>query len=672
MKSIMRKVWTMKHKIIQNDANLAPFEKDFDLRMERFEKKKKELLKNADTLSDFANAHLFYGFHQADGGWYYREWAPAAQEMYLTGDFNNWDARSHKMVKKANGVFEIFLPGTDALKHNQRVQAVVIHAGKELRRIPVYAKYVVQDTGSIEWNARIYAPEKPFKWTDKSFTPKKKLFIYECHVGMAQEEGKVGSYTEFKDNVLPRIKALGYNTIQVMAVMEHPYYASFGYQVANFYAAASQFGTPDELKDMINTAHKMGIAVLLDVVHSHASKNTREGFNEFDGTVYQYFHEGARGDHSAWGTKCFNYDKNEVLHFLLSNLKFWQTEYHFDGFRFDGVTSMLYHDHGLGTSFDNNGKYFSMNTDLEAITYLQLASELVRQVNPNAILIAEDMSAMPGMCLPIEDGGVGFDYRLAMGVPDMWIRLLKETPDEHWDLNKIYYELANRRPNEKVIGYCESHDQALVGDKTIMFRLCDSEMYTNMACDRQSMVIDRGMALHKMLRLITMSLGGEGYLTFMGNEFGHPEWIDFPREGNGWSYHYCRRQWSLADNPFLRYKYLHAFEVSMVEMAKKQHVIGGPDKQLLLHNSDKVLIYKKGGAYFACNFHPYQSYDGYFVPMPETGEYEVLMSTDDHCYGGHGRVYHQTYTATKTPDGRIGFQMYLPSRTSIVLRKKSK
>ena len=659
----------MQHKIISYDNNLAPFEKDFDLRAERFAKKKKELLRNAVTLSDFANGYLFYGFHQTSDGWYYREWAPAADEMYLTGDFNGWDTRSHKMAKKANGVFEIFLPGTDALKNNQRVQAVVIHKGQELRRIPVYAKYVVQDAGTIEWNARIYIPEKPFKWTDKGFTPKKNLFIYECHIGMAQEEGKVGSYLEFKDNVLPRIKELGYNTIQIMAVMEHPYYASFGYQVANFFAASSRFGTPDDLKALINEAHRLGLAVLLDVVHSHASKNTREGFNEFDGTPYQYFHHGARGDHSAWGTKCFNYDKNEVLHFLLSNLKFWQTEYRFDGFRFDGVTSMLYQDHGLGTSFDNNAKYFSMNTDVEAVTYLQLASELVKQVNPNAILIAEDMSAMPGMCLPIEEGGIGFDYRLAMGVPDMWIKMLKEVPDEHWDMHRIYYELAIRRSHEKVIGYCESHDQALVGDKTIMFRLCDSEMYTHMACEKQSLVIDRGMALHKMLRLITMSLGGEGYLTFMGNEFGHPEWIDFPREGNGWSYHYCRRQWSLADNPFTRYKFLNAFEKDMVEMAKKQKVLSGKDRQLQVHNDDKVLVYKKGGAVFIFNFHPEKSFEGYFVDMPGAGEYEVILSTDDHCYGGQARVYHQRYTAKKMADGRVGIQMYLPNRTAIVLKK---
>ena len=661
----------MKHKILTYDANLAPFEKDIDLRMERFENKKKQLLPNGGTLADFANGSEYFGFHKTADGWFYREWAPAADKLWLTGEFCNWERFAYPMTRLDNGVFELFLPGTDTLRDGMFIMTVVEHNGQILERIPLYARRVVQNPENRSWSAVISDPA-PFHWTDKSFTPKKKLFIYECHIGMAQEEGKVGSYEEFRVNVLPRIKDLGYNTIQIMAIMEHPYYASFGYQVSNFFAASSWFGKPEELKRLVDTAHKMGIAVLLDVVHSHASANTREGLNEFDGTSYQFFHAGAKGDHSAWGTKCFNYDKNEVIHFLLSNLKFWQTEYHFDGFRFDGITSMLYHDHGLGTAFTDNSKYFSMNTDVEAITYLQLATEMVRQVNPNAILIAEDMSAMPGMCLPIKDGGIGFDYRLAMGEPDMWIRLLKNVADEWWDLNNIYYELANRRPNEKVIGYCESHDQALVGDKTIMFRLCDQEMYWSMDAGNQNSTIERGMAIHKLLRLITMSLGGEGYLTFMGNEFGHPEWIDFPREGNGWSYHYCRRQWSLADNPGLKYQYLHAFEKAMVDMAKRQHVIGGQDKQLLLENTDKVLVYKKGGAIFAFNFHPVNSYDGYFVKMPETGEYDVLFSTDDYQFGGHGRVYHQTYKATKQEDGRIGFRIYLPNRTAIVFRKKSK
>ncbi len=660
----------MKLKILELNPSLQPYEGDIQLRMDNYKRTKDALLKKGQKLIDFANGHTYFGFHRTEEGWYYREWAPGADEMYLVGDFNGWHGRSHKLERKDGGVWEIFLPGKDALKDGDQLEAIVIHQGQELRRIPAYARYVVQDPATIAWKACIHAPEAPFQWTDGGFKPEKKLFIYETHIGMAQEEGKVGSYKEFAQYVLPRVKDLGYNTIQIMAIMEHPYYASFGYQVTNFFAASSRFGKPDDLKELINTAHGMGITVLLDVVHSHCAPNTREGLNMFDGTDYQYFHSGGRGDHSAWGTKCFNYGKHEVIHFLLSNLKFWMDEYHFDGFRFDGVTSMLYQDHGLGTAFTGPEKYFSMNTDTEAVTYLQLATELVRQVNPNAILIAEDMSAMPGMCLPIKDGGIGFDYRLAMGEPDMWIRLLKEVPDEHWDLNNIYYELAVRRPNEKVIGYCESHDQALVGDKTIMFRLCDQEMYWGMECGKDNMTVERGMALHKLLRLITMSLGGEGYLTFMGNEFGHPEWIDFPREGNGWSYHYCRRQWSLADNPFTKYKFLNAFEKEMVAMAKKHRVIGGQDKQLLLHNGDNVLFYKKGGAYFLFNFDPTRSYTDYEIPTEETGDFEVILSSDDAQFGGYDRVSHQVYPAFEQEDGRVGFKIYLPSRTAIVLKKK--
>lgn len=661
----------MEHRIFKYDPLLRIYEKDFDLRTRNYRKKKKSLLAPGQTLADFADGHLYFGFHSAGDGWYYREWAPGADRLYLTGDFCGWDRKAYPMERRENGVFELFLPGRDALQNGTRVMTVVERGGVTLDRIPLYATYVVQDPVDHEWNAVLHVPEKPFPWTDGGFVPQKTPLIYECHIGMAQEEGSVGSYDQFRENILPRIRDLGYNTLQIMAVMEHPYYASFGYQVTNFFAAASRFGTPEALKALINAAHGMGIAVLLDIVHSHAAKNTREGINEFDGTDYQFFHAGGKGEHPAWNTKLFHYGKNEVLHFLLSNLKFWQTEYHFDGFRFDGVTSMLYHDHGLGTAFTSYDQYFSMNTDTEAVTYLQLANELVRQVNPNAITIAEDTSALPGLCLPISSGGVGFDYRLAMGEPDMWIRLLKETPDEYWDLNQIYYELASRRPREKVIGYCESHDQALVGDKTIMFRLCDQEMYWNMGKDSQNMAVDRGMALHKLIRLITLTLGGEGYLTFMGNEFGHPEWIDFPREGNGWSYHYCRRQWHLADDPSLKYAGLLAFEKAMVAMAKKNRILTGQDRQLYLSGGEKLLVYQKGSAVLAFNFDPTRSYDGCFLPMPEEGDYQVILATDDYQFGGQGRIYHQTYTAAKQADGRIGLKLYLPSRTAAVLKRKA-
>ena len=654
-------------KIFSCDPLLKSYRSDLMLRKQLLEKTLERILPEGGSLSDFASGHLYFGFHKTDDGWYYREWAPGADKLFLTGDFCNWDRYACPMEKKENGVFELFLPGTDRLKTGTKVMTVVCRGDQELERIPLYIHRVEQDPTDHSWCGVIW-DEGPFAWTDDGFKPRKRLFIYECHIGMAQEEGKLGSYREFTENVLPRIHKLGYNTLQIMAIMEHPYYASFGYQVTNFFAASSRFGTPEDLKNLINTAHKLGISVLLDVVHSHACKNTREGINQFDGTDYQFFHDGDRGEHPAWGTKCFNYGKPEVIHFLLSNLKYWLEEYHFDGFRFDGVTSMLYRDHGLGKAFTGYDSYFSMNTDVEAVTYLQLANLLTREVNPNAITIAEDTSALPGLAMPIAWGGVGFDYRLAMGEPDMWIRLLKEVPDEYWDLNNIYYELSIRRPKEKIIGYCESHDQALVGDKTIMFRLCDKEMYWGMEKSSQNMIIDRGIALHKMLRLLTMSLGGEGYLTFMGNEFGHPEWIDFPREGNGWSYHYCRRQWSLADNPALRYEYLNDFEKAMVALGKRQRVFTGRDRQLCMENEKKWMAYQKGAGIYVFNFHPTESYTGCFVPVPEEGSSKVVMSTDDFCFGGYGRVHHQTYE-TVEKDGKTGILLYLPCRTALVLEK---
>ena len=662
----------MAYKIFEIDPTLKPYVTDINLRVNNYKNKKKELLGKGQKLSDFANGHHFYGFHRTESGWVYREWAPAANEMYLTGDFNGWDARACKMTNTGDGNFEVYLEGHDALKPGQRVQAVVIHNGQELRRIPLYATRVVQDKVDYSWCAEIEDTFAPFNWTDEGFKPTKTPLIYECHIGMAQESYTVGTYKEFRENTLPRIKLLGYNTIQIMAIMEHPYYGSFGYQVSNFFAASSRYGYSYELKELINAAHEMGITVLLDVVHSHAVKNTVEGINQFDGTEYQFFHSGPKGDHSAWGTKLFNYGKNEVIHFLLSNLKYWMEVFHFDGFRFDGVTSMLYHDHGLGSAFVNYDMYFSMNTDTEAITYLQLANELIHQVNPKALTIAEDMSGMPGMCLKIRDGGIGFDYRLSMGIPDLWIKFLKEYKDEDWDMGKLWWELSGRRPQEKNIGYAESHDQALVGDKTIMFRLCDAEMYYGMMKFGGNMVVDRGVALHKMIRLITSTVAGEGYLNFMGNEFGHPEWIDFPREGNGWSHHYCRRQWSLVDAPELRYCELNNFDMVMIELIRSEKLMGKKAECTKIHQDDKVIVYSKGNLLFAFNFNPTQSFEGYCLPVRDGGTYKAVMSTDDAEFGGMSRVDKlYQYKTEVNPDGSYGFRTYLPNRTAIVFKKIS-
>ena len=660
------------YRIFEYNPQLKPYWGDIEYRMHLYHHTKWRLLGDSTSLLDFANGHEYFGFHHIDGGWVYREWAPSAHQLYLTGDFNNWHWLDHPMTRLDNGVWEIKLDGDNALWEGCKVKTIVDANMTRTEHIPLYAKRVVQDPDTYIWCGEVVDDRNAFKWTDKKFKPENSLLIYEAHVGMAQEHGHVGTYREFADYTLPHIKECGYNTVQLMAIMEHPYYGSFGYQVSNFYAASSRFGLPGELKSLIDTAHEMGIAVLLDVVHSHAVKNTAEGINEFDGTTYQFFHDGPRGDHPAWGTKLFNYNKNEVIHFLLSNLKFWMDEYHFDGFRFDGVTSMLYHDHGLGVAFDSTDKYFSLNTDTEAVTYLQLATALIKEVNPKAICIAEDMSAMPGMCVAIEDGGIGFDYRLSMGMPDLWIKLLKNTPDEFWNIHKIWYELQIRRPMEKNIGYAESHDQALVGDKTIMFRLCDAAMYTDMSKDVQSMTVDRGIALHKMIRLISMAAGGEGYLNFMGNEFGHPEWIDFPREGNGWSHYYCRRQWSLMDNGLLKYHWLSDFDKEMVKFAQEGKIHKKKPEYMMGKEDRQVLVFERGGKVFAFNFSPFNAYDDY-IRVPTRGEYKAVLSTDEARFGGYNGIsLDYVYKTEKMENGDNGFKIYLPARTAVCIEKVKK
>ena len=656
------------YKILERNPQLMPYQSFIDKRMALYEQAKKRLLSDGATLSDFANAHHYFGFHHVDGGWYYREWAPHAKQLYLMGDFNHWNKTSHPLKRLENGNWEIFLKGNHALWEGCKVKVIVISELGSNERLPLYTRHATQNPHNCVWCTEVVDDNKTFKWTDSDFKPSEKLFIYETHIGMAQEEGKIGSYREFTDNILPRIKKAGYNTIQLMAIMEHPYYGSFGYQVSNFYAASSWFGKPSDLKRLINKAHRLGIRVLLDVVHSHAVNNHAEGINMFDGTVYQFFHDGERGNHPAWGTKCFDYASHGVLHFLLSNLKFWMQEYHFDGFRFDGVTSMLYKNHGLGINFDSEDKYFSDNTDEDAIVYLQLANELIREINPNAVTIAEDMSGMPGMCLPIKEGGIGFDYRLSMGLADMWIKTASEPDSLKWDIGKMWYEMRLHRNGEKTIAYVESHDQALVGDKTMIFRLADAKMYTDMANNIHNPVIDRAIAVHKMARLLTIVSGGEGYLNFMGNEFGHPEWIDFPREGNNWSYHYCRRQWSLQENPFLKYQGLSAFDCDMLKTVEKARIYDDENPTFISMNEEhKTLVFSRNGLIFAFNFHPTNAFEVH-IPSDKAGSYSVLLSSDDEKYGGFNRIPNAK-TKNVSWNLRKHLCFTIPSLSAIVLRK---
>jgi 1,4-alpha-glucan branching enzyme len=628
-------------------------------------------------MGQISQGHHYFGLNRGerDGepGVWYREWAPAANYLGLIGDFNGWDRGAHPLTRDHFGIWSLFLPDAqyrDRLTHGSHIKVHVGAANGGRDRIPAYAKRVVQD-GSSDFTAQYWSPPEPYAWQHPVPERQGGLRIYEAHVGMAQEEGKVGSYTEFRQHILPRIAALGYNAVQLMAIMEHPYYGSFGYHVSSLYAASSRFGTPEELKALIDTAHGLGLRVIMDIIHSHAVKNLNEGLNYFDGSDYQYFHAGERGQHPAWDSLCFDYARYEVQRFLLSNVRFWLEEYRFDGFRFDGITSMLYLDHGLGREFAGYDDYFGGNVDNDAIAYLMLANELLHAVRPDATSVAEDVSGMPGLARPVIEGGLGFDYRLAMGIPDYWIKLIKEKSDEEWRLGDIYYTLLNRRAHEKHIGYAESHDQALVGDQTLAFRLMGHEMYTGMSRLFTNLEVDRSIAFLKLIRLLTFSLGGEGYLNFMGNEFGHPEWIDFPREGNHHSYHYARRQWSLAADPLLRYGGLNEFDQAMMELDERYHLLEGTlIEQLALHEDTRQLVYRRGSLVFVVNLHATESYADLRIPVPDPVDYKVILNTDDKRFEGHGLAGENvTYWKQDVPMyGRNqSVQIYLPARSAQVL-----
>ena len=666
--------------LVENDKWLQPYAEAIEGRHQHALDKEAELTGGGrQTLADFASGYMYFGLHHtADGGWVLREWAPNATAIYLTGPFNNWmdDERYRLKRLPAGGIWEILLPA-NALHHYDLYKLHVHWAGGQGERIPAWTNRVVQDTSTKIFCAQVWDPPFPYemKKRRRPFRPSTDpLLIYECHIGMAQQEEKVGSYLEFRDNVLPRVARAGYNCIQVMAIQEHPYYGSFGYHVSNFFAPSSRFGTPDELRQLIDAAHDLGIAVIMDIVHSHAVKNELEGLGNLAGDPNQYFYPGARREHPAWDSLCFDYGKNEVLHFLLSNCKYWMEEYHFDGFRFDGVTSMLYYSHGLGEAFMTYADYFNGNQDDNAICYLTLANRVIHQVNPHAITIAEEVSGMPGLAAKFEDGGYGFDYRMAMNIPDYWIKTIKERVDEDWKPSSMFWEVTNRRKDEKTISYAESHDQALVGDKTIIFRLVDADMYWHFQKGDENYTVNRGIALHKMIRLLTASTINGGYLNFMGNEFGHPEWIDFPREGNGWSHKYARRQWDLVDNHNLCYHYLGDFDAAMLSTLKSvKRLQASPVKEIWHNDGDQVLAYMRKDLLFVFNFNPSQSFTDYGLLVP-VGSYHVVLNTDNPAFGGcgltddtvtHFSLFDPLYKRAR----KEWLKLYLPARTAMVLKR---
>ncbi|MDR1595125.1 MAG: alpha amylase C-terminal domain-containing protein [Prevotellaceae bacterium] len=653
--------------LVKNDSGLEHYASVINKRIEQTILKEKDLC-GEGALEDVANGHLYYGLHKYHDYWCFREKAPFASEIYFVGDFSEWKISEKYRLNRINKWdWELKIPA-DVLHHGDLYKLIIKWQGGEGERIPAYCRRVVQDADTKIFSAQVWEPPKKYRWKHKSPKTPDYPLIYEAHIGMSSEKEKVATFDEFRKTVLPRIAEAGYNMLQLMAIQEHPYYGSFGYQVSNFFAPSSRFGTPEDLKHLIDEAHGLGIGLILDIVHSHSVINEQEGLSRFDGTTELYFYPGERGYHSLWNSRCFDYGKNLVLAFLLSNCKYWLEEFKFDGFRFDGVTSMMYRDHGLGRDFTDYSCYFDGNQDDNAIIYLTLANKLLHRLNPDVITIAEDVSGMPGLAAPQADGGTGFDYRMAMGVADFWIKTIVEKPDETWQVGDMYYELCRKRKDEKTISYAESHDQAMVGDKTLIFRLIDSEMYYSMNVFCENLSIDRGIALHKMIRLASLATAGNGYLNFMGNEFGHPEWIDFPREGNNWSYKYARRQWSLRDDTNLRYRFLAEFDKAMISIVRQENFFDYEPFALSINNEAQVLIFKRGDIVFFFNFNPNESFTDYAIEI-DKGSYTIILNSDSPTFNGFDRIDENYPYPTHTYYKQQLLKVYLPARTAFVMKK---
>lgn len=659
----------MKSDIVVTDSLLESFLPMIRRRHEKSVLKELEFTGRTRKLADICNNHLYFGLHRkADGGWVFREWAPAAAAIYLVGESSGWQRREAFRLHRLNdGVWEVEMPG-GAMWQGMEYKLWIAWEGGCGERLPAYARRVVQDELTKVFSAQVWEPEKAYRWKHRRRKREAHPLIYEAHVGMSMENRRVSTFNEFRAYILPRIAEQGYNMVQLMGIQEHPYYGSFGYQVANFYAVSSRFGTPEELKRLIDEAHGCGLGVIMDLVHSHAVRNEAEGLSCFAGDYSQYFYPGERGEHRLWNSRCFDYGKDEVISFLLSNCKYWADEFRFDGFRFDGITSMLYWDHGLGRDFTEYRFYYDGNQDENAVTYLTLANRLLHQVNPEVITIAEDMSGMPGLAVPAEEGGMGFDFRMSMGVPDYWIKLIESQRDEEWQVGDMFYELTNKRPEEHTVSYAESHDQAMVGDKTLFFRLLDKEVYTSMSVfDGDNLRVDRGMALHKMIRLATIATAGDGYLNFMGNEFGHPEWIDFPREGNGWSFEHARRQWSLVDDPNLKFRYLNEFDRAMIGMARAADFFEAVPVPYVRDQEKQILVFGRGRRLFVFNFNAVRSWADYKFGVPP-GKYLLILDTDSRQFNGFGRIDDAQEHFTLYEQGHHLLSLYLPARTAFVLQ----
>ncbi|KAH9651980.1 SBE3 [Citrus sinensis] len=576
---------------------------------------------------------------------------------------------------------------TPGIPHGSKYRVYFNTPDGPLERIPAWATYVQPDADgkeafAIHWEP---SPEFAYKWRNTRPKVPKSLRIYECHVGISGSKPKISSFNEFTEKVLPHVKEAGYNVIQLFGVVEHKDYFTVGYRVTNLYAVSSRYGTPDDFKRLVDEAHGLGLLVFLDIVHSYSAADQMVGLSQFDGSNDCYFHTaqiiffcvvlyyahmipGKRGFHKYWGTRMFKYDDLDVLHFLLSNLNWWVVEYQIDGFQFHSLSSMIYTHNGFASLTGDLEEYCNQYVDKDALLYLILANEILHALHPNIITIAEDATYYPGLCEPTTQGGLGFDYFLNLSASEMWLSFLENTPDHEWSMSKIVSTLVgNGQYSDKMIMYAENHNQSISGGQSFAEILFGE--ISEHSPDTNNLLL-RGCSLHKMIRLITFTIGGHAYLNFMGNEFGHPKRVEFPMPSNNFSFSLANRHWDLLANRL--HSNLYSFDQELMKLDENAKVLlrGSPSVHHV-NDAKMVICYMRGPLVFIFNFHPTDSYEDYSVGVEEAGEYQIILNTDESKFGGQGLIKEHQYlqrTISKRVDGlRNCIEVPLPSRTAQIL-----
>jgi len=657
------------------DSELMDYAGFFSRRIELFSQEIQRLRNEWGSLAAYAGLHRELGMHKTerDGKryWRFREWAPAANSLYLAMDRVNFARRYEYRFARTDDpmLWELFVPAEE-LPHGTYYELHVASSRTRghVRRVPAFAVWVEQNRDNEnQWCARVWDPPEAYAFRYPQ--PPRSLFprIYEAHVGIAQSVlGKrakqFGTYRHFAEKVLPRIQKGGYTAVQLMGIPEHPLYKSFGYQVSGYFAPSSRFGTPDDFKYLVDEAHRLGLAVILDITHSHACPNTEQGLARYDTSRYFF-----RELKTQWDTVSFDYSQERTRRFLLSNCRYWLEEFRIDGFRFDAVGNMIYLDHGLDDDFSHVGRCFfgkdgKNRLDENGVLYLSLANTLVHELAPHAVTIAEEFSGAPGMSCAPENAGLGFDYRFAMGLPDFWAKFIEEGRT----MGQMWHELNNRRHYDKTISYTECHDQCINGDDAFIWRMIKEDMYEHMSVFSDSWKCSRGMALHKLTRFVTLATAGQGWLNFMGNEFGHPEWID--------SEDYDHRQWHLAETTHLKYSKLDAFDRNMLKLVREypEQFKRGP-RFRHIHEEDRLLAFERGTLLFVFNFHELLA-QNHLALMVTPGKYTEIFSSDELAYAGYGNLStrapseHFSDPASGMCEQRI--TLYMPPLTGLALLRR--